>query len=108
MSNNATILNSSPLQLLLSIHITIFYLHYVIMPHLHYCRLPRGWVYLEVYYLIVLLELVAASCALRSVFQLRHLVSYSYRMTQGTRYQPPYPVETFSNTVVHSQQQHQP
>ena len=71
--------------------------------------------YLEVYCLIVLLELATASFALRSVFQLRHLASYSYRMAQGgtSRYQLPvyednlfvhaYPVEAFSITVLQPQ-----
>jgi len=54
---------------------------------------------------IILLELAIASFALQRVFQLRGLVSYSYRMAQGIRrYQPPvhedythaYPVEAFS------------
>ena len=86
------------------------------MTHLHYCRLPRGWVYLEMYCLIILVELAAASFALRSVFQLRDLASYSYRMAQGTnRYQPPvcednlhayaYPVEAFGSNALQPQHQ---
>ena len=112
MSNNTTILYTSPLQLLLSIHIIILYLHYTTLSCLIFIT---GWVYLVMYCLIVLLEQATASFALRSVFQLRHLASYSYRIAQGgtSRYQPPvyeddlfvhaYPVEAFSNTVLQPQ-----
>ena len=68
------------------------------------------------YCLIILVELAAASFALRSVFQLRDLASYNYRMAQGTsRYQPPvceddlhayaYPVEAFSSNALQTQHQ---